>query len=136
MTEIVPSSPAILVDCEIIFFTPGSNRLTIPASQLPKALLPPCECDARIASNMQECHTLDVKGVYFDDNGAEVKLARRGKASAPVGVNFLVKKTMWTFFLVRTIARVLFDEYSAYLGVRDIREESGQAQPPIHIYTS
>ncbi len=31
MTEIVPSSPAIFVDCGV-FFTPGSTRLAIPAS--------------------------------------------------------------------------------------------------------
>jgi hypothetical protein len=31
MTEIVPSSPPIFVDCGV-FFTPGSTRLAIPAS--------------------------------------------------------------------------------------------------------
>jgi hypothetical protein len=51
MTEIVPSSTAILVDCDI-FFTPGRARLAIPASQWHGLVLPPCHCDARIACDM------------------------------------------------------------------------------------
>ena len=47
----VPSSTAILVDCDI-FLTPGSARLAIPASQLHGLVSPPCHCDARIARDM------------------------------------------------------------------------------------
>ncbi len=51
MMEIVPSSTANLVDCDI-FFTTGSARLAIPASQWHGLVLPPCHCDARIARDM------------------------------------------------------------------------------------
>jgi hypothetical protein len=51
MTEIVSLLTAILVDCDI-FFTPGSARLAITTSQLHGLVLPPCNCDARIACNM------------------------------------------------------------------------------------
>ncbi len=46
--EVVPSSPAILVDCGVLF-TPGSVRLAIPVSQSHALVLPLCYCDARIA---------------------------------------------------------------------------------------
>jgi hypothetical protein len=42
---------AIFIDCDI-FFTLGSARLAIPASQLHGLVLPPCDCDARIARDM------------------------------------------------------------------------------------
>jgi hypothetical protein len=42
---------AIFVDCDI-FFTPGSARLAIPASQSHGLVLPPCDCDARIVRDM------------------------------------------------------------------------------------
>jgi hypothetical protein len=49
MTDIVPSSTA--ADCDI-FFTSGSARLMILASQSHGLVLPSCDCDARIAHNM------------------------------------------------------------------------------------
>jgi hypothetical protein len=42
---------AIYVDCDI-FFTPGSARLAIPASRSHGLVLPPSDCDARIARDM------------------------------------------------------------------------------------
>ncbi len=42
---------AIFVDCDI-FFTLGSAGLAIPASQSHGLVLPPCDCDARIARDM------------------------------------------------------------------------------------
>ncbi len=38
-------------DCGV-FLTPGSARLAIPASQWHGLVLPPCHCEAGIASNM------------------------------------------------------------------------------------
>ena len=77
MTEIVPLWMAILVDCDV-FFTPGSARLAIPASQSHALVLPPCDCDARIGRNMKVCHVLNIKGVNFDEDGVEGKSARGG----------------------------------------------------------
>jgi hypothetical protein len=42
---------AIFVDCDK-FFTSGSARLAILASQSHRLVLPPCDCDARIARDM------------------------------------------------------------------------------------
>ncbi len=78
MTEIVPSSTAILVDCDLCF-TPGSARLAIPASQSHGLVLSPCDCDPRIGRDMSDCHAIDVKGVDFDDDGVEGKSARGGE---------------------------------------------------------
>ena len=51
MTEIVPLWRAIVVDCDV-FFTPGSARLVILASQSHTLVLPLCDCDARIGRYM------------------------------------------------------------------------------------
>jgi hypothetical protein len=64
MTEIVPKSRAVLVDCAVLF-TLGSARLAIPASQLHALVLPPCNCAARIGRNMYDCHALNIKGGQF-----------------------------------------------------------------------
>jgi hypothetical protein len=91
--------------CGLAFFLPRGawdSRFRLHSGTW--LVLPPCHCEARIACDMYECHALDAKGVDFDDDGIEVKLARRGEVSTPVGVSFGVpklgfwEKNTWIFF--------------------------------------